>query len=133
MPTTIGEIQEIQTQVSGRRPQWVVQASAVTAVNNAPTTARDGVPVAGSSGRSTVDVALRVESADNAGVTIQIWVYDDARASWCRANGGAFTLVDAGGWAEIMRSGPVDRVYIEVTAITSGTLDALVVGPCDVA
>ena len=132
MSVTIGEIQEIQTQVSGRRPQWVVQASAVTAVNNAPTTASDGVPVEGASGRSTVDVALRIESADNAGVEIQIWTYDNARATWCRANGGAFTLVDAGGWMEIMRSGPVDRIYIEVTAITSGTIDAIVVGPCDV-
>jgi len=132
MSVTIGEIQEIQTQASGRRPQWVVQASAVTAVNNAPTTASDGVPVEGASGRSTVDVALRIESADNAGVEIQIWTYDNTRATWCRANGGAFTLVDAGGWTEIMRGGPVDRIYIEVTAITSGTLDAIVVGPCDV-
>lgn len=132
MPVTIGEIQEIQTQVSGRRPQWVVQASAVTAVNNAPTTASDGVPVEGASGRSTVDVALRIESADNAGVEIQIWTYDNTRATWCRANGGAFTLVDAGGWTEIMRGGPIDRIYIEVTAITSGTIDAIVVGPCDV-
>ena len=132
MSVTIGEIQEIQTQVSGRRPQWVVQASAVTAVNNAPTTASDGVPVEGASGHSTVDVALRIESADNAGVEIQIWTYDNTRATWCRANGGAFTLVDAGGWTEIMRGGPVDRIYIEVTAITSGTLDAIVVGPCDV-
>lgn len=132
MSVTIGEIQEIQTQASGRRPQWVVQASAVTAVNNAPTTASDGVPVEGASGRSTVDVALRIESADNAGVEIQIWTYDNTRATWCRANGGAFTLVDAGGWTEIMRGGPVDRIYIEVTAITSGTIDAIVVGPCDV-
>jgi len=132
MSVTIGEIQEIQTQVSGRRPQWVVQASAVTAVNNAPTTASDGIPVEGASGRSTVDVALRIESADNAGVEIQIWTYDNTRATWCRANGGAFTLVDAGGWTEIMRGGPVDRIYIEVTAITSGTIDAIVVGPCDV-
>lgn len=128
----IAEIQEIQLQVSGRRPQWVEQATTVVAVNNAPTTASDGVPVEGASGRSTVDVALRIESADNEGVEIQIWTYDNTRASWCRANGGAFTLLDLGGWMEIMRAGPVDRIYIEVTAITAGTLDAIVVGPCDV-
>lgn len=132
MPATIGEVQEIQVQVSGRNPKWVNQATAVTATNGAPASASDGVPVAGSSGRSTVDVALRVESADNVGVEIQIWVYDASRTKWCRANGGAFTLVDAGGWSEIMRAGPLDRVYIEVTAITSGTIDALAVGPCDV-
>ena len=128
---TIGEIQEIQVQVSGRGPVWVEQATAVTATNGAPASASAGVAVAGGTGRSTVDVALRVESEDNVGVEIQLWVYDAERATWARVNGGAFVLTDAGGWTEIMRSGPVDRVYIEVTAISSGTIDALVVGPCD--
>jgi hypothetical protein len=132
MPATIAEIQEIQVQVSGRRPEWVEQDTAVTATNGVPTTASDGVPTQGASGRTCVESALRVESEDNEGVTIQVWVYDNARASWCRANGGAFTLTDLGGWSEIMRTGPVDRVYIEVTAITAGTLDAIAVGPCDV-
>lgn len=131
MPANYPEALEIQVQVSGRRPSFVAQALAVSAVNGAPTLASDGVPVAGASGKSCVDTVALVTSNASTGVALRLWAYYATPGVWAPIDNSARALADGEGWTQIVRSGPVDRLYIEVTAITGGTVD-LRLGPCDV-
>lgn len=131
MAATTQEALEIQNQIAGRNPGFTAQATAVSAVNGAPASAGAGVSVAGASGRSTVDTALAVKSNAATGVQLLLWVYYSAIDLWAVVDNSARTIADGRGWTQIMRSGPVDRVYIEITAITGGTVD-LYAGACDV-
>jgi len=130
MAATPQEATEIQVQVSGRRPQWVAQETSVAAGNGAPGPTSDGVSVTGASGRSCVDVALAVVATGASGVELRVWGYYPTLGVWCVLNGATYTVGDTS-WTAIVRGGPVERMYMEVTAIGGGTVD-LQIGPCDV-
>lgn len=129
MPATVQEAVEIQVQVSGRRPRFEQQAAALAAPNGRPS-GNAGVSVAGASGRSAVDVAVALIASDPAASwALRLWGYYDALSAWCVIDNSVRAGLD--NWTQIMRGGPIDRVYVEIMSVGGGTLD-IHVGPCDV-
>lgn len=95
---------------------WTTQASGVAATTAAPTLSTDGVSLQGS---SAFGIQV-VETAADSVMTIQVWGY--ANSAWGKIPNGEYS-VTAGGLLEGTPTGGIcERVYIQVTARTSGTV-----------
>lgn len=132
MAITTEQIREIQGGLAARNPQWGTAPAALTAPNSAPSSASDGVDITISSGESALYTALAVVmGASVTAYEIRWWAYYAEIATWCVMGGSERSLGTS--WTELIPSGPVSRLYCELTALTDGGSDGVVVrvGPCD--
>ena len=97
-----------------RSMSWTDQATGVVAVNGEPTSATDGVSL---QGRSAFAVQVEEEVASLV-CDVVVWGYADG--AWGKIPGGAFS-VDPSLLEATQNAGACERVYIEVSAYTSGT------------
>lgn len=133
------DIRAIQVELSARNPVPVAQDT-LTAVNGDPndaaTPADEGVSVKGASGRSTVYTRISVEKgASVTSYDIRWWGYAAGRGRWGLLPNSASSGLDTD-YLEFIPTGPIDRLYCELTAITdSGAGDGVVpvIAPCDTA
>lgn len=96
--------------------EWTEQASGVAATNGAPSSSSDGVPMEGSSAFSFQVVK------ESGTVALDIQVHGYANGAWGAIPDGEFTIDDKGLIDSTNLAGALERVYLEVSAYTSGTV-----------
>lgn len=147
MTVTTEQIRNIQAGLGAQAPQWdrsedgVTPAAgasgvAITTANSAPTTATQGSPVTVSTGASGVYSALALKAVSLTTADVRFWGYYDGAASGIGGVTGWYLLAGSGvtittSWTQLVPTGPVSRLYCEVTAIT-GTSVTPYFGPCDI-
>jgi hypothetical protein len=147
MTVTTEQIRNIQAGLGAQEPQWdrsengVAPAAgasgvAITATNGVPTTATQGSPVTVGTGASGVYSALALKAVSLTTASVRFWGYYDGAASGIGGVTGWYLLagseqVITTSWTQLVPTGPVSRVYCEVTAIT-GTSVTPYFGPCAV-
>ncbi len=133
MPTTTAEIREVQIGLSARNPQFPARGSVVDAAMPKPASTTDGFATQLTTGRNAVYSLLVIESADDITYDFIWWGYNAAANTWAQLDGGARTgQVDS--WMQIVPTGPVDRLYCQITNIVISGASLGVyprVAPCD--
>ena len=133
MPTTTAEIREVQMGLSARNPKFPPRGSVVDSAMPVPSSATDGEPTQLTTGRNAVYSLLLIEAAADITYDFVWWGYNAAARAWAQLDGGARTgQVDS--WMQIVPTGPVDRLYCQITNIViSGASPGVYprVAPCD--
>lgn len=97
-----------------RSTTWTTQVTGITATTAEPTTAADGVSL---QGRSAFAIQVVEEVADLV-CSVVVWGYADGK--WGKIPGGSFD-VDPSLIEATQNAGICERIYIQVSAYTSGT------------
>lgn len=146
MTITTEQIRNIQGGLGAQVPAWDRAESgitpgqgasgvAITTTNGVPTTATQGSPVAVSTGQSGIYTALAVKGDTLTTATLRWWAYYDGASQGVTGVTGWY-LLDASertittDWTQLIPTGPVTRLYCEVTALT-GTSVTPYMGPSD--
>lgn len=131
--TTTAEIREIQVGLAARNPVWQTSPAptAITSPNGEPSGTSDGWAVQTSSGESAVYTGIAVIKGDDVtAYSVRWWGYYQGLDAWCTLDGSDRADLDAS-WSQIIPSGPLTRVYCEVTAVNGADGVTPHVGPCD--
>ncbi len=96
--------------------EWEDQATGVAAANSAPSAATDGVSL---DGRSAVAYQVYKESGT---VDLEITLHGYANGNWGKIPDSTFTVDDQGLLDGTTVAGMLERIYIEVSTYTSGTV-----------
>lgn len=131
--TTTAEIREIQTGLAARSPVWQTTPTpaAITLPNGEPSGTSAGWAVQTSTGESAVYTAIAVIAGANVtAYSIRWWGYYQGLGAWCTLDGSDREDLDVN-WTQLIPSGPLTRVYCEVTALTGSDGVTPRVGPCD--
>lgn len=132
MPVETEAIRAIQVELSARNPVPVSQGT-ITAANGAPSAASDGVAVLVSSGKAALFSFLTVEKgASVTSYDIAWWGYHAPRDAWLELDNSERTGLEQS-WGQLVPTGPITRLYCEVTSITDSGSDGVepVIAPCD--
>lgn len=95
---------------------WYSQEAGTTAVNGVPTSSTDGVSLAG---RSAFAFQV-VDTNTDADLTITVWGY--ANSNWGKIPDGEYTVTAGGLLESTPVGGACERVYLEISAYTAGTV-----------
>lgn len=146
MTITTEQIRNIQGGLGAQAPAWdraesgVTPAAgasgvAITAPNGVPSGATAGSWLVISTGEVGIYTALAVKAVSLTTATIRWWGYYDGAAQGVAGVTGWY-LLDASeatittSWTQLIPTGPISRLYCEVTAIT-GTSVTPYIGPSD--
>lgn len=146
MTITTEQIRNIQGGLGAQDPAWDRAESgvtptagaagvAITAINGVPSGATAGSPVVVSTGDSGVYTALALKADALTTADVRWWAYYDGASQgvtgvtgWYLLDGSERTIATS--WTQLIPTGPVSRLYCEVTAIT-GTSVTPYIGPSD--
>jgi hypothetical protein len=136
MTITTAEIRGIQAGLSGRDPQLEQQGSGpIDAANSPPSGATAGVDVTLADGKSALQSVYVVLPSDSSVTawTARWWGYYAGIETWAPLRGGDVSSTDnPAGETEVLPTGPLSRLYLELLTLTAGASQGLVVyvGPC---
>lgn len=151
MTVTTEQIRNIQAGLGAQEPQWdrsengVMPGAGASGVlinstSAPPTDATQGSPVTVGTGASGVYTLLTLKFTSlTTSADIRWWGYVDGAASgiadvtgWYLLDGSERALTNS--WAQLVPTGPVSRLYCEVTALVlgGGTGVTPYIGPCAV-
>jgi hypothetical protein len=142
MTITTEQIRNIQGGLGAQRPSWDRSEPGVTpaagaagvpiyAPNSEPSGASAGSPLAVSTGESGVYTTLLVDIPGTlTSVDLRWWGYYDGIAKWGLLDGSERTITTR--WTQLIPSGPISRLYCEVTALTGAGAVTPYMGPSDV-
>lgn len=102
---------------AGRSLEWT-NRTAIAVQDADPAAVNDGVALL-----TSPTVLFRVQPSSGATASVRVWAYSEAAGGWSVVNGGAFDTVADVGLYERINVGGLDRLFIQVTAITGGTVD----------
>lgn len=147
MTATTEQIRNIQAGLGAQGPKWdraedgITPAAgaagvAITTPNGVPTTSTQGSPVAVATGDSGVYSALALKADTLTTADVRWWGYYDGAqqgiagvTGWYLLAGSEQTITTS--WTQLVPTGPVSRLYCEVTAITGASVTPYL-GPCDI-
>ena len=97
--------------------EWTSQQAGLAATNAAPTSATDGVAL---DGRSAFAFQV-VDTNSDADCVLEVWGY--ANGAWCKIPDGQYTIGVGGLLEGTPIGGPCERVYLQISTYTAGTLN----------
>lgn len=121
--STTATIAELAILMGARYPQFTQQGSAISAGNSAPASVSAGVAL-----EDAIYASLVLELAGGAAsVAFRLWGLPRGRTAWCVLNGSDVTTTT--NWMERVTCAGIDRLYVEIVTIDTGTV-SVYVGPC---
>lgn len=100
--------------------EWTTQEASAAAVNGVPTSSTDGVSLEGASafGFQVVKVSGTV--------ALEITVHGYANGAWAAIPDAVYTVTDTGIIEGTNLGGLCERVYVEISAYTTGTVNVAI-------